>query len=435
MTRETHILKGSKDYWRANLALFFAGFVTFSTIYMFQPLFPNLVEEFGISPTGASLSLSFATFSLALTLPLSGSLSDVLGRRGMMAVAVVLAALFAVVSAYPLPYPLLLTIRLVQGIILAGVPAVAMAYLNDEIDPRAIGSAMGLYIAGNAFGGMAGRILTVIFADLWNWRIAIAGIGLLSLLLAIMFVVLLPRSQNFERRSANLFSLSGSLMGHLRNPGLLKLYFLAFLFMGCFVTLYNYVTFRLLRPEYGLSQTHVALIFLAYALGGFSSGVAGKLMDRHGRIPLLFSCLAIMLVGLLLTALSQLVLIIFGIIVITVGFFGVHAVASSWVGVMAGQARAQASSLYLLFYYLGSSVSGTGGGFFFSTWGWPGVVWLGSGLIATAVILVMRLMVTQRQQRSSRSGANQPVLGDQTQSPPVQAVCVAEDCHRRRSVG
>jgi YNFM family putative membrane transporter len=435
MTRETHIQKGSRDYWRANLALFFAGFVTFSTIYMFQPLFPNLVEEFGISPTVASLSLSFATFSLALTLPISGSLSDVLGRRGMMAVAVVLAALLAVVSAFPLPYPLLLAIRLVQGMILAGVPAVAMAYLNDEIDPRAIGSAMGLYIAGNAFGGMAGRILTVIFADIWNWRIAIAAIGLLSLLLAVLFVALLPKSRNFEKRAANLFSLSTSLMGHLRHPGLLKLYFLAFLFMGCFVTLYNYVTFRLLRPEYGLSQTHVALIFLAYALGGFSSGVAGKLMDRHGRVPLLFSCLGIMLTGLLLTAFSQLILIIAGIIVVTVGFFGVHAVASSWVGVMAGQARAQASSLYLLFYYLGSSVSGTGGGFFFSTWGWSGVVWLGSGLIAIAVLLVTRLMLTGRQERSNRSAAGRPVPGSQKQCLPAPVVYVAKDCRRRHGAG
>ena len=412
MTRETHIRKGSRAYWRANLALFFAGFVTFSTIYMFQPLFPHLVEDFGISPTLASLSLSFATFSLALTLPLSGSLSDVLGRRGVMAVAVVLAALLAVVSAFPLPFPVLLAIRLVQGTILAGVPAVAMAYLNDEIDPRAIGSAMGLYIAGNAFGGMAGRILTIIFADIWNWRIAIAGIGLLSLLLAILFVALLPPSRNFERRSANLLNLSSSLLGHLRNPGLLKLYFLAFLFMGCFVTLYNYVTFHLLRPEFGLSQTQVAFIFLAYALGGFSSGLAGKLLDRHGRVPLLFSCLGIMLIGLLMTAFSQLSLVIGGIVVITVGFFGAHAVASSWVGVMAGQARAQASSLYLLFYYLGSSVSGTGGGFFFSAWGWPGVVWVGTGLIAIAVVLVLCLWQAQRQ-NSSYNAADQPALCDQ----------------------
>lgn len=398
MARETYIRKGSGEYWRANLALFFAGFVTFSTIYMFQPLFPHLVEEFSISPTTASLSLSFATFALALTLPISGSISDLLGRRVMMAVAVILAALLAVVSAFPLPYPVLLGVRLVQGGILAGVPAVAMAYLNDEIDPHAIGSAMGLYIAGNAFGGMTGRILTVVFADLWSWRIAIAGIGLLSLLLAVLFVVLLPPSRNFQRGTPNLRGLSISLFGHLRHAGLLKLYFLAFLFMGCFVTLYNYVTFRLLRPEFGLSQTQVALIFLAYALGGVSSGWAGRLMDRHGRVPLLFWCLGIMLFGLLLTAANQLSAVIIGIVIVTVGFFGVHAVASSWVGIMAGQAKAQASSLYLLFYYLGSSVSGTGGGFFYSVWGWPGVVWLGTGLIAAAVLLVYRLWLGQHRQ-------------------------------------
>jgi YNFM family putative membrane transporter len=386
MAGSQFIMRGSREYRRANLALFFAGFVTFSTLYTFQPLFPNLVAAFGISPAVASLSLSFATFALALTLPLSGSLSDAWGRRGPMAIAVILAPLLALAGAAASALPSLLALRLLQGIVLAGVPAVAMAYLNEEIEPRAIGSAMGLYIAGNAFGGMSGRILTAWLSELWSWRAAVAGIGLLSLLLGVIFLLLLPPSRHFQRRSLHLGELTASLCGHLRNPGLLCLFFLAFTCMGGFVTLYNYVTFRLLGPNFNLAQGQVALIFLAYAFGACGSSVTGRLADRFGRSPLLYGALAVMTGGLLLTLLPQLAAVVTGIVVFTIGFFAAHAIASAWVGQLAGTARAQAASLYLFAYYLGSSISGTGGGFCYAAWGWHGVVLLVLLLIGAAAL-------------------------------------------------
>lgn len=395
-----YIERGSREYLKANLALFFAGFVTFSTIYTFQPLFPNLVEEFGISPAMASLSLSFSTFSLAVTLPISGSLSDAWSRRGIMGIAVIIGSLLALLAAVDSPLTTLLAVRLVQGIILAGIPAVAMAYLNEEIDPRAIGSAMGLYIAGNAFGGMTGRMLTAWLTDLMNWRAAVLGIGLLSLLLGILFLLLLPPSRNFQRRPLHLGQLTASLLGHLRNPGLLCLFLLAFTCMGGFVTLYNYVTFRLLGPDFNLSQTQVALIFLAYAFGAGGSSVMGGMVDRCGRSRILIIALAVMTSGLLLTLMSQLIAVVIGVVVFTIGFFGAHAIASSWVGLLAGQARGQASSLYLFAYYLGSSVSGTGGGFFYEVWGWTGVVSLILLLLSAAFLISLKLQALTREQKN-----------------------------------
>jgi YNFM family putative membrane transporter len=399
MTGNQYIERGSKDYRRANLALFFAGFVTFSTLYTFQPLFPNLVREFSISPAVASLSLSFATFALAITLPLSGSLSDIWGRRRMMGFAVLLASGLALASATCTSLPTLLGVRLVQGVVLAGVPAVAMAYLNEEVEPRALGSAMGLYIAGNACGGMTGRILTAWLTELMSWRSAVAGIGLFSLLLGGLFLYLLPPSRNFLRRPLRLGQLTASLIGHLRNPGLLCLYFLAFTCMGGFVTLYNYVTFRLLGPEFRLSQAEVALIFLAYAFGACGSSVMGRLVERFGRSQILFTALAVMAVGLLLTLFSQLFAVVLGIVVFTIGFFITHAIASAWVGLLADRARGQASSLYLFAYYLGSSISGTGGGFFYGAWGWHGVVLLILLLIGAALLAGLRLQALARGQR------------------------------------
>ena len=87
----------------------------------------------------------------------------------------------------------------------------------------------------------------------------------------------------------------------------------------------------------------------------------GRLADKHGKQKILFSALFIMLVGVLITLSISLILKIVGIAMLTFGFFGGHSIASSWVGRLATHDKAQASSLYLFFYYVGSSVGGTAG--------------------------------------------------------------------------
>ncbi|OQY17974.1 MAG: hypothetical protein B6I36_08020 [Desulfobacteraceae bacterium 4572_35.1] len=392
MLQLPYIQRHSRDYYRANIALFIAGFITFSTLYDVQPLLPLLTDEFNISPTVGSLILSVSTFALAWTMPISGSVSDAVGRKVIMTVAVVGSSMLALVSAHCDSLGWLLALRLVQGVVLAGVPAVAMAYLGEEIEPRAIGPAMGLYIAGNAMGGMSGRVLTMWVADHFSWRIAIDAIGWLGLMLCVIFVLILPPSRNFKRHEFQLYPLTVSLLGHLKNPHLRCLYAIAFLVMGGFVTLYNYVTFRLLAPPYSVAPTYVALIFISYAFGAASSTLMGGLIVRVGRGVAICFALAIMTSGLLLTLLPALWCIVMGIVVFTIGFFGVHAIASAWVGMQTKSARAQASSLYLFFYYMGSSLSGTGGGLFWSNWGWIGIVLLILILLVCAAMVILHLI-------------------------------------------
>jgi MFS transporter, YNFM family, putative membrane transport protein len=396
--REGSVRVGTSAFRRINVALFCAGFVTFITLYDVQPLLPLFAQEFGVSPAVASLPLSFSTIALALGMLVAGTVSETLGRRQVMTVALFLTSLLAVATLFSYSFGSLLIVRLLQGVVLAGVPSVAMAYLGEEMDAQAIGHAMGLYISGNALGGMSGRIGSALLCEYVPWHTAIALIGVISLLLCLVFLKSLPPSTNFRQRPFRLGYLFTSLFQHLHDPGLLCLYALAFLAMGGFISLYNYIGFRLLAPPYYLSQFQVSLIFLVYLLGSFSSGVVGSLIHRFGRPFMIRLTLSVMLAGTVITLSASLPVIVFGVGVFTCGFFSAHAIASSWVGRRARTAKAQASSLYLFSYYLGSSISGTVGGLFWVNFGWNGVAAMIALLTLAAfgvAALLLRLPVVE----------------------------------------
>lgn len=395
---EGHVQVGTSEFRRINVALFCAGFVTFVTLYDVQPLLPIFALEFNISPAMASLPLSFATIALAVGMLIAGTVSETLGRRRVMSVALFLTSLLAMATPISHSFESLLTLRLLQGLVLAGVPSVAMAYLGEEMDARSIGPAMGLYISGNALGGMTGRIGSALLCRYVPWHTAIALIGVIGLLLSMVFIKNLPPSTNFQQRPFRLRYLLTSLLQHMRDPGLLCLYALAFLSMGGFISLYNYIGFRLLAPPYDLSHYQVSLIFLVYLLGSFSSGVVGSLIHRFGRPFMIRLALSVMLAGILITLSGPLTVIVAGVGVFTCGFFSAHAIASSWVGRRAVTAKAQASSLYLFSYYLGSSISGTVGGMFWQNFGWNGVAAMITLLLLAAfgvAALLLRMPVVE----------------------------------------
>lgn len=369
-----YIQKGTKAFRYANLALFAGAFSTYANLYMTQPILPALSQQFDVSPAVASLSLSLTTMTLAIAMLLTGSLSEAWGRKPMMTFSMMAVGILSLVIGFAPNFESLLILRIIQGIVFAGLPAIAMAYLAEEMEPASLGAAMGLYISGNSIGGLAGRVMMGSMTDAFNWHFAMISIGIVSLILALTFYVLLPKSQHFIPQKLAFKPLFRSMIAHMKDLTLLMLFSLGFLLMGAFVTLYNYIGFELLAPPYSLSQTIVGFIFLLYLVGTFSSTFMGKLADSHGRFFIMLSAFFLMLVGALLTFNTLLMLKIFGIALFTFGFFGGHSIASGWVGVRATHDKAQASSLYLFFYYVGSSIGGTIGGFFFSHFGWGGVI-------------------------------------------------------------
>ncbi len=410
-----YLRRGTPELRRANLALFVAGLATFAMLYCVQPLLPTFSDEFVVTPAVASLSLSVTTATLAVTLVVAGSFSEAWGRTSMMTASLVFSSLLMVLAAFSPGFAALLVVRAAQGVALAGLPAVAMAYLAEEVHSEHAGFTVGLYIAGNSVGGLAGRVLSGALTDAFSWRMALGSLGLACVLASFVFWRLLPRSTRFEPRPLVARNLLASLGAHLADRGLLSLYAMGALLMGGFVALYNYVGYHLLGAPYGLSQTEVGWIFGLYLVGTFSSAWMGRLADRLGRAKALWIGMALMLVGVGLTLASSLIAIIAGIAVLTFGFFGAHSIASGWVGQRALTARAQASALYLLCYYLGSSVGGSVGGIAYAYGDWPGLVFMVIGLLILALIPAAKLSLLPK---SAKEGTGQVRSGSPKTGPP-----------------
>jgi MFS transporter, YNFM family, putative membrane transport protein len=401
------IRKGTPAFRRTTLAVFAAGFSTFALLYCVQPLMPVFSREFHVSPAASSLSVSLTAGLLAVSILIAGSISDAWGRKSVMVFSLAAAAALTVVSALMPGWRGFLTVRALEGVAFSGLPAVAMAYLSEEIHPGSVGLAMGIYIGGGALGGMAGRFTAGILTDLLSWRWALGAIGGFGVVAAFVFWRALPASVHFDPRPLELRRAVAAFLDHLRDAGLPWIFAEGFLLLGSFTTIYNYIGYRLLAPPYELSQTAVGAVFGVYVVGIGSSAWVGDLAGRLGRRKVMWATMTVMLAGLAVTLARPLVVVIAGLVIFTFGFFGSHSVASSWVGLRARHSKAQASALYLFFYYLGSSVLGAYGGFFWSAWAWRGIVAFIGGLLVVGLLISLRLASVQPLSRDA--GAVAPV--------------------------
>ncbi|TFD13091.1 MFS transporter [Cryobacterium sp. TMT1-21] len=388
--------RGSRDYRRLLAGLFFAGIATFAQLYSPQATLPQIAADLHVGAATAALVVSASTVGLAIGVIPWSAVADHIGRVRAMTVAVTAATVFGLVVPFAPTFPLLLTGRLLEGLMIGGVPAIAIAYLSEEITPGHAARAAGTYVAGTTIGGLLGRLVAGPVAELSNWRIGVFSVAVLCAVAAALFVALAPKPRGFVPRRARARnpaeSLHRLLAVNLRSPRQLALYAQGFLLMGGFVALYNYLGFRLAAPPFNLPQTLISLVFIAYLAGTWSSAQAGILASRFGRRAVLLVSIAVMVTGVLLTLTTAVLPVLIGLVVATAGFFAAHAIASGWTGSDATTGRAQASSLYNFSYYAGSSLFGWLGGVFFVSFGWLGTAGMVAGLAALAGALTLALL-------------------------------------------
>lgn len=372
--------KSSSGYRCITWVLSFAAVVVFANLHALQPLLPELSRSFALSPLQTSWSYAIGTLALGVSLLFYGALSDAVGRRNVL-LWTLLGMLVATVAITQVQsYQSLLFWRALQGFCLGGLPAIAIAYMGEELSKPALLAAVGYYISASSLGGISGRVLAGFSAELGHWQWAFWPMALLSLLLVLLLWRYLPESRHFIAKPFSWRQALADNLFHLRQKVLLLTYLIGGLNFFIYLNQYTYISFALSLEPYNLSSGWIGLLFLTYLTGTVGSAMSGKVSKRLAPPEGMALGILIMILGTLVTLLPFLTGIVLGFFINAFGFFLTHSLATGWVNQHASRAKASASALYLVFYYLGAS---TGSFYLHPFWSyakWPGVV-LGSILM------------------------------------------------------
>lgn len=379
--------RGTPGYALAVGSLMLAGLASFNSLYTTQALMPALTGDLGVRPATAALTVSAATGALALAIVPASVLSERFGRGRVIAISSLAAALVGLATPFAPTIGVLIVLRALQGLLLAGVPATAMAWLSEEIDPEFLPRAMGHYVAGTTIGGLSSRLIPSLALEFTSWRWALGSTALFGVTCAVVMILLMPAQRRFFPKRLTFEGETRAIIGHWTNPRLVMLFAVAFTAMGAFVSLYNFLGYRLTSPPFNLGSAQVGFVFLLYLFGTLASMVTGRIVHHLGRGRTLVLGALLCVLGLPLVLVGEIVTTLAGVAVFTFGFFVAHSTSSGWVGALATVHRAEATGTYLLCYYLGSSVLGYASGLVLGHWGWTGlVVWL-LGLVVVCVAL------------------------------------------------
>ncbi|AZB16527.1 MFS transporter [Chryseobacterium indologenes] len=389
--------QGSRRFRNIKLCIFFSGLSVFAQLYLFQPMLPMAADYFKVSVGDTSLLVSSSTIGMASGLLFFAFRADSYSRKTLMTFSLISSALLTIISTWVPSLSLLIAIGIFKGFVVSGVSAVALAYLTEEVHAAVIGSAISMYLSGNTIGGMSGRILATLLAGEFGWRNAVLLIGIESLILGLIFWKLFPDSKFFNPQKTDYHLKVKQMKFFLTNPYMLRLYLIAALLMGVFVSVYNYLTFRLEEKPFSLSHFIIAFIFLMYIFGVFGTMIVGKLSKRFPMNTILKGSILFMLAGAMLLLSENIYILIFGLGLFTLSFFAAHTMASQMTALYAKRGKSSATSIYWLFYYFGSSILGSGTGYLLHAYSWN--VFIAVLVCSVAIALVLATANTGLQQK------------------------------------
>jgi MFS transporter, YNFM family, putative membrane transport protein len=369
-----------------NIAVATAGFCAFLNLYSPQALLPALAREFGVGAAEISTIMTASALAIALTAPFTGALADVLGRKRVIAAAMLAVVVPMAGAAFAPDVPALIAWRFLQGLLLPPIFAVTVAYIGDEWPPAQVAGAAGIYIAGSSLGGFCGRFIPGVLGDLIGWRGAFLALAGLSLAGAIMVMLLLPSEKKFVR-SAGISASARQMLRHLRNPQLLATYAIGFGVLFNFIAVFTYVSFHLAAPPYGLSSTLLGAIFVTYLAGTAIAPMTGWMIARLGRRAFMLAVIAAWACGCVLTLALSIPAIIAGLILCAACGMLCQTVSTSYVTTIAKEGRSSAVGLYVTSFYIGGSMGAFLPGLAWNSSGWPACIAMAVAMLAAMALI------------------------------------------------
>ncbi|WP_299011500.1 MFS transporter [uncultured Shewanella sp.] len=372
-----------------------ASIVVYINLYLVQGMLPLIAEHFLVSMSQATLLLSITSFTLAIFLLFFALLSDRIGRKKPALVSLYLIALIDFMMIWTHDFSVLLLLRMIQGGLLAALPAVAMAYFKDELGQDLLLKAGAIYITVNSLGGILGRLLGGIMSEYLTWSQSMHFLFVLTLIGCFISSYYLPdcRFNKPVREQSKGYVSQADIAGfvlHLRDLKMRLVYCIGGLAFMVMVNQFSYIQLHLMASPFSWNRFEVTFIFLCYLSGTFATYRSGKWLRRLGFSRVVLFCVGLMCFGVLLTLLNSPFNIFLGFLLSALGFFLLHTSCNTWVAMRANAHRSKATALYLCCYYIGAALGGPYLLPFWQRWEWSGVV------LGVVIVLFITLLLVAK---------------------------------------
>lgn len=350
------------------LVIFLATTNVFMLLYAPQPLLPLFAEQFGITISTASLLISVTIMVLALSSFLLAPWFDRWKRKQVILISSALLVFPSLLLAVSDSFPLVLFWRAVYGLFIPGVTAVIIAYSSEEFPASKRGRVLGIYVSANVMGGLLGRVIAGPIAEAFSWHAVFIVVAAFSALVCLLVWWFLPSSRNQTAKDVQGFAV------HFRNKAMLGTFFIGFSQFFAFIGFFTYLPFYAAKAPFHLSVTQISLLYGTYLFGVFSAPLAGYFSDRIGRRRAMAIGHLIGATGILITLLPSLTSLIIGASLLALGNFASQSATTAYVTDIAASSRGAASSLYLVFFYVGGSLGAYIPGLLWNRLAWNGLV-------------------------------------------------------------
>ena len=184
---------------KRRIAVAFCAIGAFLHLYAPQAVLPSMAQDFGVGAADASLIITAGTLAVAATAPFTGALSDVLGRKRVIVVAMALLLIPATMTALAPTLQQIIFWRFIHGLLLPPIFAVTIAYVGDEWPPGEANAVFGVYASASAVGGFLGRFVPGMLTQYVGWRGGFLALAAGSVICVAMVALLLTPERRFVR--------------------------------------------------------------------------------------------------------------------------------------------------------------------------------------------------------------------------------------------
>lgn len=286
------------------LALAISSFGIGSTEFISVGLLPLITNDFGISLSTASLTVSIYALGVTIGAPLLTVLTSRIDRKKVLLLVMVLFIMGNLCAAMAPTFSILLIGRIISALAHGVFMSIAAVIAADVVAPNKRASAIAVMFTGLTLATVTGVPIGTFIGQVTDWRMSFVFIVIIGLIGLISNALLVPR--NLSKSNPISVRDIGKVLGNIRM--LLILFITAIGYGGTFVV-YTYVS-PILEKHMGYSPQAIVIILVLYGICvAIGNTVGGHIANNNPlrAILICFIALALALLGINFSINSQVI--------------------------------------------------------------------------------------------------------------------------------